>query len=48
MLQEDHSLTKVSNLSHLQVRLSKLAIMVGDFLSMALAFACRCSSVQGW
>jgi Undecaprenyl-phosphate galactose phosphotransferase WbaP len=38
MLQEDHSLTKVSNLSHLQVRLSKLAIMVGDFLSIALAF----------
>lgn len=32
-------MAKVSNLSHLQVRLSKLAVMVGDMVSMAIAFS---------
>lgn len=31
-------LAKVSDLSHLQVRLTKLAIMVGDLVAMAVAF----------
>jgi Undecaprenyl-phosphate galactose phosphotransferase WbaP len=33
-----HLLAHVSNLSHLQVRLTKLAIMVGDMVAMAVAF----------
>jgi Undecaprenyl-phosphate galactose phosphotransferase WbaP len=37
-LSPDHPLAKVSNLSHLQVRLTKLAIMVGDMVAMAVAF----------
>lgn len=38
MPQQNHPLAKVSNLSHLQVRLSKLSIMVGDLVVMAVAF----------
>jgi Undecaprenyl-phosphate galactose phosphotransferase WbaP len=34
----NQTLTKVSELTHLQVRLTKLAIMVGDLVFMALAF----------
>jgi Undecaprenyl-phosphate galactose phosphotransferase WbaP len=34
----DDPLAKVSDLSHLQVRLTKLAIMVGDLMAMAMAF----------
>ena len=37
-LPPDHPLAQVSNLSHLQVRLTKLAIMVGDLVAMAVAF----------